>query len=215
MGASPELGSPTLVINTSDETEVLLAAEYSAFGEQRVLAGNAEVIPFGFAGGRYDRETGLVRFGARDYEPVTGRWTGKDPIRFEGGQGNIYVYLGNDPVNATDPSGTYIWPLNPILCLYYEWQASEAMDDCLKQVADAWSTPGDDGIAAMCSLDGGSPTAQYYNCLVNKHSDAVNNMLKWCTRTAANVASGNAAGQPGVPSIPGRRSNFNLRTRGP
>jgi uncharacterized protein RhaS with RHS repeats len=28
--------------------------------------------PFGFAGGLYDPDTGLVRFGARDYDPATG-----------------------------------------------------------------------------------------------------------------------------------------------
>jgi RHS repeat-associated protein len=47
--------------------------------------------PFGFAGGLYDADTGLVRFGARDYDAETGRWTGKDPIRFAGGQANLYV----------------------------------------------------------------------------------------------------------------------------
>jgi RHS repeat-associated protein len=31
--------------------------------------------PFGFAGGLYESEIGLVRFGARDYDPETGRWT--------------------------------------------------------------------------------------------------------------------------------------------
>jgi RHS repeat-associated protein len=40
--------------------------------------------PFGFAGGLYDADTGLVRFGARDYEAAIGRWTSKDPILFEG-----------------------------------------------------------------------------------------------------------------------------------
>ncbi|WP_417852012.1 RHS repeat-associated core domain-containing protein [Thiorhodococcus fuscus] len=39
--------------------------------------------PFGFAGGPYEPEIGLVRFGVRDYDPYTGRWTGKDPIGFE------------------------------------------------------------------------------------------------------------------------------------
>ena len=62
-------------------------------------------MPFGFGGGLCDPETGLVRFGARDYDPVVGRWTSKDPIRFDGGQTNIYVYGGNDPVNRLDPSG--------------------------------------------------------------------------------------------------------------
>ena len=41
--------------------------------------------PFGFAGGLYDPDTKLVRFGARDYDPRTGRWTAKDPILFAGG----------------------------------------------------------------------------------------------------------------------------------
>jgi len=61
--------------------------------------------PFGFAGGLYDPLTGLVRFGARDYDAEVGRWTAKDPIRFDGGDGNLYGYVGNDPVNWVDPSG--------------------------------------------------------------------------------------------------------------
>ena len=32
-------------------------------------------------------------------------WTSKDPIRFEGGDSNIYAYVGNDPVNFVDPEG--------------------------------------------------------------------------------------------------------------
>src|SRR4029078_9595510 len=61
--------------------------------------------PFGFAGGLYDRDTGFVRFGARDYDSFTGRWTAKDPIRFRGGDTNLYGYVRNDPVNFFDPSG--------------------------------------------------------------------------------------------------------------
>ena len=62
--------------------------------------------PFGFAGGLHDPDTGLVRLGARDYDAETGRWTGKDPIGFGGGDANLHVYAGNDPVNRTDPHGT-------------------------------------------------------------------------------------------------------------
>lgn len=32
-------------------------------------------------------------------------WTSKDPIRFGGGQTNLYQYVGDDPVNGTDPDG--------------------------------------------------------------------------------------------------------------
>ena len=61
--------------------------------------------PFGFAGGVFDVTTGIVRFGARDYDPMMRRWTQKDPIRFGGGQSNVYVYVGDDPVNGMDVSG--------------------------------------------------------------------------------------------------------------
>ncbi len=61
--------------------------------------------PFGFAGGLYDRDTGLTRFGARDYDPTIGRWTDKDPIGFAGGDTNLYAYVANDPINFLDPNG--------------------------------------------------------------------------------------------------------------
>ncbi|MBI5576274.1 MAG: RHS repeat-associated core domain-containing protein [Deltaproteobacteria bacterium] len=62
-------------------------------------------IPVGFAGGIPDDATGMVRFGWRDYEAGTGRWAAKDPIFFEGGQYNLFGYVGNDPVNWIDPEG--------------------------------------------------------------------------------------------------------------
>ncbi len=62
-------------------------------------------VPFGFAGGLYDPDTGLVRFGFRDYDPFTGRWTVKDPILFAGGDTNLYGYVLGDPVSGIDPSG--------------------------------------------------------------------------------------------------------------
>ncbi len=46
-----------------------------------------------------------MRFGARDYDPETGRWTAKDPIGFGGGDANLYGYVVGDPVNLVDPSG--------------------------------------------------------------------------------------------------------------
>lgn len=72
-----------------------------------VVDTNPGFQPFGFAGGLYDSETRLVRFGARDYDSVTGRWTARDPILFRGGSSNLYRYINNEPVNAIDPSGLW------------------------------------------------------------------------------------------------------------
>ena len=66
---------------------------------------NPNYIPFGFAGGIYDSETKLTRFGVRDYDARIGRWTNKDPIRFKGGDSNLFGYVLQDPVNFIDPSG--------------------------------------------------------------------------------------------------------------
>lgn len=62
--------------------------------------------PFGYAGGLYDQQTHLVRFGARDYLAEAGRWTAKDPIGFDGAGSNLFAYVFNDPVNLWDNEGT-------------------------------------------------------------------------------------------------------------
>jgi len=91
------------VINTADGS-VAQRMEYDEFG--RVTMDTAPGFqPFGFAGGLYDRDTGLVWLGARDYDAVGGRWTAKDPISFRGGSSNLYGYVLLDPMNWRDPSG--------------------------------------------------------------------------------------------------------------
>jgi len=100
---SNHLGSPRLVVNTATG-DVVQRMDYDEFG--RVLSDdNPGFQPFGFAGGLWDADTGLVRFGARDYDAEIGRWTAKDPIGFNGGDTNLYGYVLGDPVNFFDPYG--------------------------------------------------------------------------------------------------------------
>ena len=80
--------------------------DYDAFGNV-ILDSNPGFQPFGFAGGIYDLDTKFTRFGARDYDAQTGRWTAKDPILFAGGDTNLYGYVLSDPVNFIDPLGEY------------------------------------------------------------------------------------------------------------
>ena len=102
---SDHLGSPRLVVNITDGT-IVQKMDYDEFGNITNDT-NPGFQPFGFAGGLYDPHTQLTRFGARDYDAITGRWTNKDPIRFAGGDSNLYGYVLQDPVNFIDPLGLY------------------------------------------------------------------------------------------------------------
>ncbi|MFP4439784.1 MAG: RHS repeat-associated core domain-containing protein, partial [Chloroflexaceae bacterium] len=93
-------GSPRLVV----DGVIVQRMDYDVWG-QVLVDTNPGFQPFGFAGGLYDPDTGLTRFGARDYDAATGRWTSKDPLGFNAGDTNLYRYVGNDPVNWIDPTG--------------------------------------------------------------------------------------------------------------
>jgi RHS repeat-associated protein len=101
---SDHLGSPRLIVNVATGS-VVEEMDYDEFGNVTNDTSGG-LTPFGFAGGLYDRDTGLVRFGARDYDPQVGRWTAKDPTRFSVLESfNLYEYAGDDPINSLDLNG--------------------------------------------------------------------------------------------------------------
>ncbi len=100
------LTEPSVLPRISHQEAKLASAKtvYDEFGV--VLSDtNPAFQPFGFAGGLYDPDTGLVRFGARDYEAVTSRWTARDPVGVDADGSNLYSYGDGDPVNYLDASG--------------------------------------------------------------------------------------------------------------
>jgi RHS repeat-associated protein len=102
---SDQLGSVRLVVDVQSG-EVAQRIDYDPFG--RVVADSSPGFqPFGYAGGLYDPRTGLVRFGQRDYDAQTGRWTAKDPVDFAGSDTNLYGYVLGDPINRIDPTGLF------------------------------------------------------------------------------------------------------------
>ncbi|MDF1594107.1 MAG: peptidoglycan DD-metalloendopeptidase family protein [Desulfobacterales bacterium] len=104
-----QVGSLRIVANASGS--VVKRIDYDSFGNIVADSNPAFIIPFGFAGGFYDIDTGHVRFGYRDYDPDIGRWTAKDPLLFEGEDTDLYGYVLNDPVNLIDPWGLEgYWP---------------------------------------------------------------------------------------------------------
>jgi RHS repeat-associated protein len=102
---SDHLGSPAAATNASGA--LLWREDYTPFGEARQApAANADGESF--TGHITDSDTGVVYMQARYYDPAIGRFLSDDPVGFaQGGVGyfNRYAYVGNNPLNATDPSG--------------------------------------------------------------------------------------------------------------
>jgi len=101
--AYDQVGSLRVVADASGN--VIKRIDYDSFDNIIEDTDSAFEVPFGFAGGLYDQDTGLLRFGFRDYDPGTGRWTAKDPIFFAGGDTDLYGYCLSDPINLIDSFG--------------------------------------------------------------------------------------------------------------
>ncbi|MDQ1914625.1 fibronectin type III domain-containing protein [Paenibacillus sp. GD4] len=102
---SDQVGTPLQVLDA--EGTVVKAMRYDSFGVLLSDSNPAFELEIGYAGGLKDEKTKLLRFGARDYDPASGRWTAIDPILFEGRQANLYAYVGNNPVTLRDTCGLF------------------------------------------------------------------------------------------------------------
>jgi RHS repeat-associated protein len=98
-----QIGSLRAISDNSHH--IIKEITYDSFGNILTDSNPTFTIPFGFAGGLYDADTKLTRFGYRDYDAFVGKWTAKDPIGFDGGDSNLYGYVLGDGVNFVDPSG--------------------------------------------------------------------------------------------------------------
>jgi RHS repeat-associated protein len=99
------LGSVRQLVN--DNGEVLLTQSYQPYGELLASIGNGESV-YGFTGEATDALTGMVYLRARWYAPQFGRFTSRDPWDgdyYQPMSYNAWLYVYNNPINYTDPSG--------------------------------------------------------------------------------------------------------------
>ena len=97
------------VVAATDESGTLLWREsYRPFGERidREVS-TKENTPF-YTGKPHDDDTGLSYFGARDHDPIVGRFLGIDPVDVDPANlhsFNRYAYVNNNPYRYVDPDG--------------------------------------------------------------------------------------------------------------
>ncbi|MBI4619434.1 MAG: RHS repeat-associated core domain-containing protein [Desulfobacterales bacterium] len=104
------IGSTVAMTNQSQS--VVNSYAYDPFGT--VLSQNETVPqPFKYIGqfGVMAEPNGFYYMRARYYDPNVGRFISEDPIGFEGGDTNLFAYVGNNPVTLIDPSGqlAFFW----------------------------------------------------------------------------------------------------------
>jgi RHS repeat-associated protein len=95
------LGRPIRMTNAAKAT--VWQASYKPWGEVHSMSG-AQTNNLRFPGQYFQIETTLHYNHHRHYDPVTGRYTQPDPLRFVDGP-SVYAYAGNSPYMKTDRSG--------------------------------------------------------------------------------------------------------------
>ncbi|PYV15737.1 MAG: hypothetical protein DMG07_09130, partial [Acidobacteria bacterium] len=95
--------------------------------------------------GRENDGTGLYYYRARYYHPELQRFISEDPLGFDGGQINLYGYVGNGPVDRVDPMGTSAYPIHWLETYFGAHAAGFSRWDAFKlgyDVAEADRRPG-------------------------------------------------------------------------
>jgi RHS repeat-associated protein len=150
-----QLGTPRMVFDQSGALANVSRHDYLPFGEELYAGTGGRTTTQGYVGDstrqkftKYERdnETGLDFAEARYFASVQGRFTSPDPF---GGSATIanpqtfnrYAYVGNNPVNSTDPLGLVAQPGSRNI---FNWNGAMASEEATEGISP-WPDSGDGG----------------------------------------------------------------------
>ena len=105
------IGSVTAI--TDQNGNIVERYSYDLYGMPIIKNANGDLISqssigneYMFHGRRYDKETNLIYFRARYYDPIMGRFLSVDPMGYQDSM-NLYQAFNQNPINFIDPWGLW------------------------------------------------------------------------------------------------------------
>jgi RHS repeat-associated protein len=177
----------------ADSTGTLVGTfSYDAYGNLTSSTGTA-TTPFGYAGQYTDSESGLQYLRARYYDPQTAQFLTVDPL--VGLTQQPYGYSGNNPTNASDPSGLATGGLcvgaAAAFGFHIGWQV------CVQvAIPDSHSAP-EVGTSVTVAGGKGTPSAGAYVQAQGSNAVHINDLDGWFGAGGASIGAPEFVGADG------------------
>ena len=172
-----QLGSTRLVTDTTGASQATYA--FDPYGNITASTGTI-TNPMRFAGQYRDGESSLYYLRARYYDPATGQFLSRDPAVATTRE--PYAFVGENPLNATDPSGLCDWnPLSGGFCGYQtvsKTPLGNPLAGLAAGVAGAVSKVHDHGVAGYAGCSVGCVGASYQGGVVSVSGGGVGDLEK-------------------------------------